>query len=217
MGRAVGFLECRTGSWPSYITSQSVRNLFSFQVLALPHTSLLTACCSQLWFAAGRLACWAAFTWPVFPRRRWLITPSVFAVGFQGGPKRVQDGPKSAPRGLKTAPRALEDASRRLQERSRGLKTASRSLQEASRRPQERSKSPREAPIALQDVSRRPQERSKRLRGSSKPHLAYAKRLGSKCAFKIAFEEAVRKSARRSCSIPLNSDQQASGQPAPCI
>ena len=101
--------------------------------------------------------------------------------------KKPQDGPKSVPRGVKTAPRAFQEASRRPKSAPDGLKTAPRALQEASRR----------------------------LKASSS--LCEATRRHSKCAFKITFEEDVRRSVRSSCSFPLSSIRQAAGQPAPCI
>ena len=153
-------------------------------------------------------------------------------MGLENALRRPQEAsrrPQEPPRGLKTPSRALQGASRRLQEHSKTLQDGSKSAQEASRRPQERSKrrqdgaksvprgleTPQERSTWLKTAPRALQEASRRLKASSS--LCEATRRHSKCAFKITFEEDVRRSVRSSCSFPLSSIGQAAGQPAPCI
>ena len=142
--------------------------------------------------------------------------------GLENSLRRPQEAsrrPQELPRGFKTPSRPLQGASRRLQKHSktlqdgsksvpRGVKTAPRAFQEASRRP-------KSAPDCLKTGPRSLQEASKLRDGSSS--LCEATRRHSKCAFKITFEEDVRRSVQSSCSFPLSSIPQAAGQLAPCI
>ena len=157
---------------------------------------------------------------------------------------RLQDGPKSAPGVPKTAPRALRDGSKsapggsktpqelsgRLQDGPKSAPGGSRRLRERSGKLQDGFKSNPGAPRALWEASRRRTQAFKlfkvgvssiapshHLEAFIEPHQAYLNSFERLRIDSASPKVSVQKSNRRSCSTPLSSSEQASGQLAPCM